>query len=182
MDASTANVAGYTCVYPGCEVPVFPDEAALDQHVQQHFSPYSPLHVYDARTHNAITPNAYYGATHPIPPHLNHFTGFHNQPQTLAAPPSLAFNPSTGPVSNTPTATSYSASPPASKRYHCSYPGCDASIKNAADLTRHAKKHRVGPKEYDCPIRGCHRVGVKGFTRNDKLKDHLKKHKMSRIG
>lgn len=171
---------GYMCIYPGCEVPVFPDEATLDQHVQQHYNPYSPLNVHDARTHNTITPSAYYGATTPITPHINPFAAFHDQTPALTAP-TFALETFSGPSNDTPTATSYPASAPASKRYQCSYPGCDASIKNAADLTRHAKKH--GPKEHGCPIPGCPRKGERAFPRKDKLNDHLKaKHKMSHIG
>lgn len=178
-EAPVVGAAAYSCLYPGCEAPAFLDEVALDQHMQQHYPPYSLPHGHDALPHNAITPNAYYGATIPSAPYHEHFTSFYDQPPAPAVP-NLAFSTSTGLASNTPTTHRYPGSPPASKRYYCSYPSCDVSVKNAADLTRHAKKHQDGPKEHDCPIRGCPRYGVRGFARNDKLNDHLKaKHKMA---
>lgn len=59
-------------------------------------------------------------------------------------------------------------------RHVCLYPGCTGNFKRAGELERHMKKHRPGPKDFDCPAPGCSRKGTHGFTRKDKMMDHWK--------
>ena len=100
-------------------------------------------------------------------------------PAELAAP-APAFSHSVGLPTTTPPAVASPATSSTGQRHYCPHPGCGASVKHVADLSRHMKKHQDGPKEYDCPIRDCPRQGLRGFARKDKLNDHLKaKHKMA---
>ena len=85
-------------------------------------------------------------------------------------------------VTGGPLPTNSAAVTEAGGRFGCPRPGCNKTFGRAGDLERHTKKHQDGPKEHDCPIRDCPRQGTHGFTRKDKLNDHLKaKHKMSAL-
>ena len=67
------------------------------------------------------------------------------------------------------------AEPPATGpklRFTC--PVCKKTYARSSDLKRHAAKHRTGPREFSCPATGCPYKGDKGFTRKDKMKDHVK--------
>ncbi|KAI4165086.1 MAG: hypothetical protein LQ342_001363 [Letrouitia transgressa] len=59
------------------------------------------------------------------------------------------------------------------KRLTCDHPGCGKGFGRQGDLIRHARDHKDGPKEYDCPAPNCRRKGADGFNRFDKLKSHL---------
>jgi len=57
--------------------------------------------------------------------------------------------------------------------FDCDTPGCRAKpFKRRGDLTRHMRTH-VTEKRLDCSAVDCKRRGVNGFTRKDKLKDHI---------
>ena len=61
----------------------------------------------------------------------------------------------------------------------CTYLGCSRTkpFARKGELDRHMKSH--GPPEFDCPVPGCKRQGDKGFSRKDKLRDHVRRgHKM----
>ncbi|MCJ1354495.1 MAG: hypothetical protein MMC33_004484 [Icmadophila ericetorum] len=59
----------------------------------------------------------------------------------------------------------------------CSHPDCAylGPFVRPADLERHAKLHKDGPKESSRYVPGCDRTGTKGFIREDKLQDHVRK-------
>ena len=167
----TSRSYGYTCLFPGCVVRPFPHLAALDRHMQQHFGLPPIGQGLDAPYHGLHTSNL--GSVYFMPDD----GGQHSSAFT---PPALAFDNAADVSTNASTAVASSATSFADQRHYCPHPGCGASVKHAADLGRHMKKHQDGPKEYDCPMRGCRRQGVDGFTRKDKLNDHLKaKHKMA---
>ena len=63
-------------------------------------------------------------------------------------------------------------------KFHCHAPDCKAAFKSMADLKRHSGMHCTDPVMYSCEKPGCDRVGDNGFTRKDKLRDHVRqKHK-----
>ena len=63
-------------------------------------------------------------------------------------------------------------------KFHCHAPDCKAAFKSMADLKRHSAMHCTNPVMHSCEKPGCDRVGDNGFTRKDKLRDHLRqKHK-----
>ncbi len=53
-------------------------------------------------------------------------------------------------------------------------PICQKTFSRAYELRRHGKNHRLGPKEFDCPLKGCPYRGEHGFPRKDKRNDHIK--------
>lgn len=69
-----------------------------------------------------------------------------------------------------------SACPPSAeldKRFVCDVAGCSAGpYKRHAELKRHSKKHGT-QQVYDCSAIDCNRTGKRGFTRKDKLVDHM---------
>lgn len=72
-------------------------------------------------------------------------------------------------------AVASSSSPSASSlggRYLCLE--CNKTYSRAGELRRHAKKHQPGPRDWECQTPGCHRKGLKGFDRKDKMRDHFK--------
>jgi uncharacterized C2H2 Zn-finger protein len=57
--------------------------------------------------------------------------------------------------------------------FRCTEEGCTSkSFKRKAELTRHMLKHE-GKTQFSCLVQGCPRTGTRGFTRLDKLKDHM---------
>ncbi|OAL53468.1 hypothetical protein IQ07DRAFT_361519 [Pyrenochaeta sp. DS3sAY3a] len=77
--------------------------------------------------------------------------------------PSSTSVPSTSKGPNTITA----------KSFCCDHPGCKSKpFKLRADFARHRRIHNPN-KEYSCPAQGCKRYGVRGFSRKDKLVDHI---------
>ncbi|MCJ1462706.1 hypothetical protein MMC07_001309 [Pseudocyphellaria aurata] len=69
-----------------------------------------------------------------------------------------------------------SPSTPPDKRFACSHEGCSSSFLRKGDLNRHLKSHEDGPRRFDCFADGCERTGNYGFTRFDKLKEHVARH------
>lgn len=113
--------------------------------------------------HSAASPFTSLAATDLPPANGNMGSGLHSNRKAFGSV-----------VASTPALSA------ADQRYHCTHPGCYVSVKNPADLARHAKKHQGGPKQPECPIRGCPRQEEHGFDRKDKLNDHLRmKHKMT---
>ena len=80
----------------------------------------------------------------------------------VAAPPITNLNP-------VPTETSTTA---LGTKHICRY--CATSFGRSSDLKRHALKHQSGPRPFSCPSDGCPYKGAKGFTRKDKMRDHVK--------
>jgi hypothetical protein len=85
------------------------------------------------------------------------------------------------PESSTATAsmasTTHSAHPTllqnsANGRFLCGQPGCNASFKRLADRARHIR-HRHNRTPYFCPIPGCAKSHGNGFSRPDKVTEHL---------
>jgi hypothetical protein len=66
--------------------------------------------------------------------------------------------------------------PPSAENHQhfvCEVEGCGAGpYKQRGSLTRHSKKH-IAQQLYECPAIGCVRIGRSGFTRKDKLVDHM---------
>jgi hypothetical protein len=62
-------------------------------------------------------------------------------------------------------------------RFICSYQGCSKSFKRAADLNRHRSSYhkidRHGNPGYLCPVVGCRKSYGAGYSREDKVKEHL---------
>ena len=101
---------------------------------------------------------------------------FMHRPHTYdGTSPQYLGNPNRGGLPLPPTSLAPSTTPStpsrAENRYACSFPGCTTSCTRPSDLHRHAKKHVPGPK-LDCPTPGCHRKGVDGFHRRDKMRSH----------
>ncbi|KAF7188556.1 hypothetical protein HII31_10218 [Pseudocercospora fuligena] len=82
--------------------------------------------------------------------------------------PTLAY--STSPIS---TNSSYREGQPT---YYCLYHGCEHGSARKADLERHVQvTHlRESLNLVDCQYVGCHRKGKYGFTRKDKMVDHMR--------
>lgn len=66
------------------------------------------------------------------------------------------------------------ATPPAPAGARSACMVCGRSFGRPFDLKRHGKKHVPGPKKFGCPSEGCRYTGAMGFTRKDKMKDHVK--------
>jgi len=58
-------------------------------------------------------------------------------------------------------------------RFCCDDLGCTRSYKRFPELKRHKAKHS-GIRDHACTIIGCNRSGMKGLTRKDDLRQHLK--------
>ncbi|KAK4983431.1 hypothetical protein LTR66_008827 [Elasticomyces elasticus] len=81
--------------------------------------------------------------------------------------------------------TDDSASPPNSTAmgrqgsgYVCLFLGCthESVFARTADLQRHImiKHYRDSVEKHSCPVPRCHRVNANGFTRKDKVTDHMR--------
>ena len=58
-------------------------------------------------------------------------------------------------------------------RYVCLEANCDRTFSRPSDLDRHLKSRHYLPT-FNCPVDDCDRKGGKGFSRKDKLRDHLR--------
>jgi hypothetical protein len=86
--------------------------------------------------------------------------------------PEASFS-STSATSPTPSPTN--APSPNSTRHPCPHPHCHSTFARLGDLSRHAKIHSPERhRKYHCWEPGCDRNGRKGFTRRDKLRDHVR--------
>ena len=104
---------------------------------------------------------------------LNAFTANRYQVQSLApAPiPQLSMSvPTHGPTPLVHNGTQ-------GHRVRCHFPGCGKSFKRSSDLTRHVSTHYGVTGLYLCPIVGCSKSYGRGYSRPDKVTEHLwKKH------
>ena len=58
-------------------------------------------------------------------------------------------------------------------RVRCTSKSCTKTFGRRADMLRHyAQIHDVSSRKLDCKYAHCHRRGMNGFTRKDKLRDH----------
>ena len=64
-----------------------------------------------------------------------------------------------------------------SSQLQCLHPYCEYQTKRQYDLNRHQKTHVPSQNSdtWDCPGRGCGRIGKFGFDRKDSLREHLRK-------
>jgi hypothetical protein len=77
---------------------------------------------------------------------------------------------------STPTPSPTDATSPNSTRHPCPHPHCLSTFARLGDLSRHAKTHSPERhRKYHCREPGCDRNGRKGFTRRDKLRDHVRR-------
>lgn len=135
----------------------------------------------------------------PAPPHGH---GYPTSPTLSYTSSSPSSSHSTSPTS--PWSSSYPHSQPPSRYLHpfplalsplsiltphhsgageyvCLWQGCSYSCTRNADLQRHYQN--VHNREFatlvDCLVPACHRKGAYGFTRKDKMVDHVREvHKM----
>lgn len=76
--------------------------------------------------------------------------------------------------------TSQTCSPRArttSRRHHCPWADCASNFRRAADRDRHFVTIHGKPVKHFCPVAGCSRgCGLwRGYSREDKVKEHVKK-------
>jgi len=57
-------------------------------------------------------------------------------------------------------------------RFNCSHVGCHKTFARKGDYNRHLRLH--GTPWFPCQVPGCERVGLRGFSRSDKLLVHHK--------
>ncbi|KAH7073039.1 hypothetical protein BKA63DRAFT_492364 [Paraphoma chrysanthemicola] len=75
-------------------------------------------------------------------------------------------------LNTTATATASAVAVGNGSKLTCDFDGCSSRpFKRRGDLARHKKKHAYGRRS--CPAEECVRVGSRGFTRIDKLRDHM---------
>jgi hypothetical protein len=62
-------------------------------------------------------------------------------------------------------------------RHHCPWAGCASNFRRAADRDRHFVTIHGKPVKHFCPVAGCSRgCGLwRGYSREDKVKEHVKK-------
>ena len=59
--------------------------------------------------------------------------------------------------------------------YHCPEDDCSVKVKAWSDLRRHiTNEHCFNPTKFPCKVPWCKRSGDNGFTRKDKLRDHVR--------
>ncbi|KAH8595225.1 hypothetical protein B0O99DRAFT_623518 [Bisporella sp. PMI_857] len=89
-------------------------------------------------------------------------------------PPLLTTNDTTSSLPGPQVFTQYSVNPPTPGRsmFQCS--NCMATFTRDADRIRHENtKHRMVPGTHVCPITPCPKSQGVGYSRPDKLKEHL---------
>ena len=120
-----------------------------------------------------------------IPGASDYNAQFHAQGQTSDPFQMLAMNPTFSALGTAPAALPASASPPISThrptraratRTQC--PNCTQSFARATDLPRHQNSvHGQAARAHLCPIAGCRYSQGRGYSRADKVIEHLwKKH------
>ena len=64
-----------------------------------------------------------------------------------------------------------------SRRHHCPWADCASNFRRAADRDRHFVTIHGKPVKHFCPVAGCSRGrGLwRGYSREDKVKEHVKK-------
>jgi hypothetical protein len=62
-------------------------------------------------------------------------------------------------------------------RHHCPWAGCASNFRRAADRDRHFVTRHGKPVKQFCPVAGCSRGcgSWRGYSREDKVKEHVKK-------
>ena len=63
-------------------------------------------------------------------------------------------------------------SPHADGRIAC--PLRPVTLKRRADFRRHMLQHQQGARKHVCPVTECNRQDIRGFTRKDKLREHVR--------
>ncbi|KAL8669560.1 MAG: hypothetical protein Q9168_005857 [Polycauliona sp. 1 TL-2023] len=59
--------------------------------------------------------------------------------------------------------------------HKCGVETCEKAFVRKADLERHLKSHKNGPRTHSCLADRCPRKSIKGFWRLDKFKDHMQR-------
>ncbi|KAN0096724.1 hypothetical protein V8E51_015529 [Hyaloscypha variabilis] len=103
-----------------------------------------------------------YGTSSPLRESSTHLTISSSSPET-----------STSAASPTPSPTNATSPNSTAARHPCAQ--CLSTFARLGDLRRHEKIHSPERhRKYHCWEPGCNRNGRKGFTRRDKLRDHVK--------
>ena len=169
----------YPCLFPRCEAQ-FAHEALLEQHMARHFG----LNLENISAGGALSghSNLDPGDCHEA---LGATSGF-----TPSAGPSI---PHMGNDLSRPTTQQESrialdndsirtGSANAKKKYNCGGPNCNKGFNRRSDRQRHQETHYTTGKVklFECPEFGCNRKAEWGFSRRDKIVDHIRaKHKRS---
>jgi hypothetical protein len=94
--------------------------------------------------------------------------------------PSLNFHSAAPPTggSESPPSTLNLPPAPASARIPCTYPPCTKTFKRDYERIRHENSMHVNTQgAHLCPVPGCPKSHGKGYSRSDKVTEHLwKKH------
>ncbi|MCJ1462631.1 hypothetical protein MMC07_001233 [Pseudocyphellaria aurata] len=163
------------CLYANCDDFKWPNEVSLISHMETHSTTNSAT--------RSVSP----------PPSLSIRSDQGSQHSRQSQGYQPAYGPSTTTTNdnhlgfvhwkpNTHADSESSPSTPPAKRFACSHEGCSSRFLRKGDLNRHLKNHEDGPRSFDCFTDGCKRTGNNGFTRFDKLKEHVaRRHPLSDV-
>jgi hypothetical protein len=106
------------------------------------------------------------------------FIPFDNHP-SAGNLPGINFTP--GPITAPPAPTSFQQAvingPPVMMTYqrtHCTQPGCTQTVSRRTDLPRHLSSvHGINQRRHLCPHATCPKSHGAGYSRSDKLNEHL---------
>jgi hypothetical protein len=114
-------------------------------------------------------------------PSLSPLSSTSNQPPIMPGnyPPAQPTNATSPPERPIPLSTSTHPS----QSYHCLFPNCTHISSRRADLARHVNSMHVRSSAvfYDCEFSACNRKGRYGFSRKDKMVDHMREVHMADI-
>ena len=141
------------CLQPGCTNFNWPNEVLLDEHYRnEHILVKTP---FEPELATPASASFSFGSVQHLSSTANavttHFDFVPCIPSDSKSPPSTL--------------------PP--KPFACHHESCQSSFERKGDLTRHLKNHRDGPRDFSCWADRCNRNGNNGFTRLDKLKEHV---------
>lgn len=125
----------------------------------------------NSMNNNNINPELYFGNTQPVrgPGPANSFIPSTNTIQVTSSSLSLP-----GPAAHPPPHAHQTAR---DRPFRCNVAGCNKRFKRQFELTRHANTHRGATGIHLCPIFGCSKSYGSGYSRPDKVTEHLwKKH------
>ena len=154
----------YVCLHPGCKNFNWANPALLEEHMIE--------------THSLKQ----LAAPAPAAPAASASIGSDQRCQGSQG--SLGYQPACGSSAKSTTFVSWKPDSPsdstglpttAAKPFYCGHEGCNSSFFHYGDLNRHEKIHVDGPRPYNCYDDGCNRKGNNGFTRLDKLGEHVAK-------
>ncbi|KXT14842.1 hypothetical protein AC579_4098 [Pseudocercospora musae] len=124
---------------------------------------------YVTRTlHPTTTPATYYSST----PR----SYYYDRSPTISTSSTYSSSPTSPSLSYCNTSYPSPTSSRDSPIYYCLYQGCEHGSKRKADLDRHVQVTHLRESLIlvDCQYVGCDRKGKYGFTRKDKMVDHMR--------